>query len=505
MKNLFTAILLSLSITTFAQMHPVGIFDDHTDIGHPKLAGNTTYDPATQTYTMKGGGYNIWFDRDEFQYAYKKIEGNFLLTANFEFVGEKGNEHRKIGWMVRQSTSDKAIHYSAVKHGDGLTVLQWRLMPGTSMRDPQDEIFAVKSGFNILQLERSGNTLIMRAAHDGEPLQVIGSTEMTYMPDSVLVGLFICSHDSTKTEEAHIWNVRIDKPVSDDYDMYKRGNPELGCRLETIDVFTGKRMVIHEADHRFEAPNWMPDGKHLIFNERGSLYIIPSDGGDVTKLNTGSLNQLNNDHVIAFDGKKLGISSSSPGTQSRVYWLPLTGGEPTLLTPQSPSYLHGWSGDSREVYYVAQRDTAIYNVYKMDITTKKEVQLTFNKCCHVDGPEGSPDGKWIYFNGTMSGTMQLWRMKPDGSGKEQLTFDEYNNWFPHISPDGKWMAFISFGTDVEPTNHPGYKRCMLRLMPTAGGAPRTIAYLYGGQGTINTPSWSPDSRHIAFVSNSQIP
>jgi Tol biopolymer transport system component len=174
-----------------------------------------------------------------------------------------------------------------------------------------------------------------------------------------------------------------------------------------------------------------------------------------------------------------------------------------LITDRTPSYFHGWSADSKDVYYVAQRDTAIFNVYKHAIDGGSEVQLTFNKSGHVDGPEGSPDGKYIYYNGNQSGTMQLWRMKPDGSAREQLTFDEYNNWFPHISPDNKWIAFISFPPDINPDAHPSYKRVMLRIMPVNGSqAPRVIAYLYGGQGTINVPSWSPDSKRIAFVSNS---
>jgi Tol biopolymer transport system component len=100
--------------------------------------------------------------------------------------------------------------------------------------------------------------------------------------------------------------------------------------------------------------------------------------------------------------------------------------------------------------------------------------------------------------------MQIWRMRPDGSQPEQVTSDEYNNWFPHLSPDGRWIAFITFPKDVPPADHPYYKRVYLRLMPVAGGAPRVIAYLYGGQGTINVPSWAPDSRRLAFVSNSDL-
>jgi Tol biopolymer transport system component len=203
----------------------------------------------------------------------------------------------------------------------------------------------------------------------------------------------------------------------------------------------------------------------------------------------------------------LGISSHRDGLNgggSSVYVLPIEGGTPQLVTEDTPSYLHGWAPNNKEVVYVALRNgSKIYNIYKNSIKGGNEVALTNNKDKeHVDGCEYSPDGKYIYYNGSQSGSMQLWRMKPDGTEKEQLTFDQYNNWFPHISPDGKWIAFITFEEDIEFNSHPSYKRVMLRLMPVSGGAPKVIAYLYGGQGTINVPSWSPDSKHIAFVSNS---
>lgn len=500
MKNFIIILCITFATPIFAQQ-TVGIFQNNKDIGNPKLAGSATYDPETQTYTLTGAGYNIWFERDEFHYLYNELEGDFILTANFAFEGEGNNAHRKIGWMLRSSDQDNAVHCSAVLHGDGLTVMQWRVLRGAFMRDPEDEIFAPKPAYQILQLERTGKNVILRAAHPGEPLQVIGSEVMENLPDKVLAGLFICSHDSNKVEKAKVWNVRIDKPVPESYNPGREG--WLGCRMETMNVFDGQRKVIYKKNGRFEAPNWMPDGKSLLFNMDGSLYTIPVEGGELQKLNTGFANRLNNDHCISFNGKMLGISNFN-GEGSSVYVLPLEGGTPREITNATPSYLHGWSPNNKDLVYVAQRNgIPIYNIYKKSIKGGDEIALTNNKPGeHVDGCEYSPDGKYIYYNGSQSGTMQLWRMKPDGSEKEQLTFDEYNDWFPHISPDGKWMVFISFEPDITFNAHPSYKRVMLRLMPVDGGAPKVIATLYGGQGTINVNSWSPDSRHISFVSNS---
>jgi len=500
--HLFTLLIMVSSIA-FAQN--VGIFQNSGDVGNPANKGASSYDMDNQVYSLKGSGYNIWFNRDEFQYLYNSVKGDFILTANVAFVGKGVDPHRKVGLMVRESTDEQASHISATLHGDGLTVLQWRELRGAYMRDPQDEAFSPKSNYTILQLERKGKDIIMRAAHPGEPLQLIGSKSMPQYGEEVLAGLFVCSHNPDVVEEVKVWNVRLDQPVADSYDPYKSGF--VGCRMEILSVFEGTRKVIYESDGRFEAPNWMPDGKKLLFNMDGSMHTIPIEGGEIQKLNTGEANRLNNDHGISFDGKLLAISSGHrqdlEGKASAIYVLPLTGGEPKLITPKTPSYWHGWNPNNKEVVYVAKRDEKKpYNIYKATIADGKETQVTFFESAHVDGPEYSPDGKYIYYNGSQSGTMQLWRMKPDGSDKEQLTFDQYNNWFPHISPDGKWIAYISFPEEVLPADHPSYKRVTLKLMPVNGGQVRVIAYLYGGQGTINVPSWSPDSKYIAFVSNS---
>lgn len=503
MRKIFILTCL-LATPAFCQTS-TGIFQTVADIGNPKNAGATSYNPSDQSYSMKGSGYNVWFNRDEFQYAYNKIKGDFILTANLELKGDGTNAHRKIGWMVRHSAEPESAHASAVIHGDGLISLQWRELRGAFMRDPEDQIVFPKKKATVIQLERAGKKLIMRVGNWGEPLQFVGAHEMSNMPEEVLAGLFICSHDAEVTEEARMWNVRIDKPVPDDYNAGRDGY--LGCRMEIINIADGARKVIHESKTRFEAPNWMPDGKQLLFNEGGSLYKIPVEGGTPEKLNTDFADRNNNDHGISFDGKLLAISHQRqglPGGGSTVYVLPLTGGTPKLLTEKTPSYWHGWNPNNKEVVYVAQREgNTAYNLYKMNISGGAEVALTKNTTGHVDGPEYSADGKFIYYNANPTGTMQIWRMKPDGTGQEQLTFDEYHNWFPHISPDGKWIAYISFPGDIPPNSHPSYKRVTLKLMPVTGGAPKVIAYLYGGQGTINVPSWSPDSKRFAFVSNSE--
>ncbi|MEM8967309.1 MAG: hypothetical protein AAGE93_12885 [Bacteroidota bacterium] len=210
-KSLATLGALLFWSSTFAQAQELGAFTENADVGSPQLPGSAEYDAATQTYTLRGAGYNIWFERDEFHYLYRKQSGDFVATAHFEFVGDGVDAHRKTGWMIRESLADTAVHLSAVAHGDGLTVLQWRPEPGAAMRDPEDEIFFPDRNIDIIQLERKGKTIIMRVAKEGEELQLVGSHTTERLPEEILIGLFVCSHNPDVVEEAIIRDVKIEE------------------------------------------------------------------------------------------------------------------------------------------------------------------------------------------------------------------------------------------------------------------------------------------------------
>lgn len=210
-QRFFLAILLTTIVLASFVPPTIGLFEAGKDIGSPKLAGYSAYDPSTKTYTMKGGGYNIWFERDEFQYLFREMEGDFTVSANFEFVGKGHDAHRKVGWMVRESTDDNASHLSGVIHGDGLTVLQWRVKKGDKMRDPEDEIFSKEKAIQTIEVRREGNTYTMRGAAKGKPLQLIGTHEMPNFGTKVLVGLFVCSHNPDVLEESRVTNVVVRK------------------------------------------------------------------------------------------------------------------------------------------------------------------------------------------------------------------------------------------------------------------------------------------------------
>jgi Tol biopolymer transport system component len=273
--------------------------------------------------------------------------------------------------------------------------------------------------------------------------------------------------------------------------------PVLYSTLETVSIASTDRTVVAVVPEHIEAPNWTSDGETLIVNGKGLLYRIPVVGGYLERIDTGFAVRCNNDHGISPDGTQIVISDQSqdPG-QSIIYTLPFEGGTPTRITANFPSYWHGWSPDGQTLAYCAQRDGK-FGIFTIPATGGEETRLT-TAVGLDDGPDYSPDGNYIYFNSDRTGLMQIWRMAPDGSNLEQVTFDEANNWFAHISPNGKWMVYLTYEKDV--LGHPPLKDVMLRLLSLEDGTTSVLATLFGGQGTINVPSWSPDSTQVAFVS-----
>lgn len=477
-----------------AQDYSKNIFDGHSDVGACKLKGDLIFNPENQEYTISGSGENIWFTGDQFHFAYTKLKGDFIVSANVRFIGEGSHMHRKAGWMIRQSLDPGSEHFSATVHGDGLTSLQYRLPAGAEMSEKKSGIVSP----DVIQLERKGNSFIFSCAVKGEPFDTV-MISSDAMPGELYAGLFICSHDSNVVERAVFSNVRITIPAGDDLVPYR---DYLGSSLEVMDVGTGLRKVIYQSPVSIQAPNWSADGKYLIYNSGGLLYKFDLEKGEPEVISSGFATSNNNDHVLSFDGKMLGISHhvADENNNSIIFTMPVEGGTPKRITTLGPSYLHGWSPDGKYLTYTAGRNEN-YDIYKISVSKKKEIRLTDAPELD-DGPEYSPDGRYIYFNSARTGTMKIWRMRPDGSQQEQVTFDEYNDWFPHISPDGKQIILLSFMPEVRADDHPFYKHVYIRMMPIDGGKPQVIANLYGGQGTINVPSWSPDGRQIAFVTNS---
>lgn len=267
--------------------------------------------------------------------------------------------------------------------------------------------------------------------------------------------------------------------------------------LEVLDIATGKRRVVLRTDEHIEAPNWTPDGLHFIVNGGGHLFRVPVDGsGGLSQIDTGEAVRCNNDHGLSPDGSLLAVSHHID-IGSVVYVLPATGGVPRRVTALGPSYWHGWSPDGATLAYTANR-TGQFDVYTISVDGGHETRLTTDPAPD-DGPDFSPDGTTIFYNSQRSGVMRIWAMDPDGSNQRQLSFDDaYADWFPHPCPDGRWCSILSYGADV--TGHPPGKDVCLRLLELSTGATHTVAELFGGQGTMNVPSWAPDSSAFAFVS-----
>jgi TolB protein len=475
----------------------VGIFEGHSDVGTVLHPGAVDYDASKRTYTISGSGENMWFAADAFQFVWKKISGDVTLTADISFLTKTGNEHKKAALMLRQNLDADSVYADVALHASGLTSLQFRDETGAITREIQSNISAPKR----LRIAKRGEYVYMSLSAEGEP-KVAGGWLRIPLQGEFYVGLGVCSHDMDVVEKTTFSNVELTQPG-----VAVSGKPTLYSTLETVTIASADRRVAYLAPGRFEAPNWIRDGSAFLFNRDGHLERLANGSDKPVTIDTGFANHCNNDHGVSPDAAQIAISDNSQGEHnSLVYVVPIAGGTPRRITQKSPSYWHGWSPDGKTLAFVGQRN-GDFDIYMIPVGGGEETRLTTAKGLD-DGPEYSPDGKYIYFNSERTGHMQIWRMKPDGSEQEQLFSDDLNNWFPHISPDGQWMVFLTYGADV--TGHPENRDVTLRLMSLAhsNGTDTKItvlAKLFGGQGTINVPSWSPDSKQVAFVSYMLVP
>jgi TolB protein len=474
-----------------ASATPNGVFGDHGDIGRVLHSGSLEYDPAHGTYTVSGSGENMWSTADAFHFVWRRVSDDIGLAADISFLGG-GNEHRKAVLMVRQSLDADSVYADVALHGNGLTALQYRDETGAATHEIQtQEIHEYIPGPTRLRIEKRGDFVYLFSRDSAMDMHYSGASIRVPLQGTYYVGIGVCSHDKDAVEKAVFANVDLSG------DLGPVGKTTLYSTLERVNIASNDRRVVYVASERFEAPNWTRDGASFLFNSKGRIYRLPVAGGEPTLIDTGFANRCNNDHGISPDQSSLAISDQSQeDNRSIVYIVPIGGGSPRRITAKSPSYWHGWSPDGKTLAFVGQRNDD-FDIYTIPVTGGEETRLTTAKGLD-DGPEYSPDGKYIYFNSERTGHMQIWRMRADGSEQEQVTVDDWNNWFPHISPDGAWMVFLSYEADVK--GHPENKDVMLRVMSMSDRKVSVLAKLFGGQGTINVPSWSPDSKDVAFVS-----
>lgn len=481
-----------------ATTNSLGIFEAQSDVGNVNPPGTVVYDANSGTYTITAAGANVWSTTDAFHFLWKKMSGDVSLSADIKFSDARANSnpHRKALLMFRQTLDPDSVYADAAQHGSGLTALQYRREQGGPTQDIELNI----SPPQRLRIEKRGDTITMFLSMNGEPLHQTGASIKLHLKEPFYAGIGVCSHNEQVVEKAVFSNVELKQltplPVS--------SNPALYSSLQTVAINENARVgtLVYSTGSRFEAPNWSRDGQTLFFNQDGKIFKVPVKGGAPEPVDIGSATHCTGSHGLSPDGKWLAISCSMPEKpDTRVYIVPIDGGIPRLVTDNPRSYFHSWSPDGKTILFT-RPDHSSGNIYAIPAAGGQEKALTTGSGIS-DDPDYSADGQYIYFNSDRSGTMQIWRMRADGSSPEQITNDEFVNWTPHPSPDGKSLVFISYEHGV--TGHPANKDVALRLMSLDDKKIRTIVEIVGGSGTMNVPSWSPDSQHFAFVSYEMLP
>ena len=283
---------------------------------------------------------------------------------------------------------------------------------------------------------------------------------------------------------------------------YRADTDSILCVLDTE---TKELRRLRRFDSIIEAPNWLNNGDELLYNADGRIWRYSISRDTVTEEKVAGCVHCNNDHALSRDNRYLAVSHDPEGSFfSNIYIRDRETGSVRQFTDQGPSFLHGWSPDGAYLTYCGFRPGRTFfgfdvDIYKKPVKGGPEIRLTGGEG-YSDGSEYAPDGAAIWYNSTRSGLMQVWRMDPDGKNQEQMTREDANNWFPHVSPDGRKVVYLSFARgELDPMEHLPNMRVQLRMMNTDGTDDHRLLSFFGGQGSINVNSWAPDSRRVAVV------
>jgi TolB protein len=479
-----------------------GLFEGQTDVGSVTPAGTGSFNPATGVYTLTAAGANTWYHVDNFHYWWKKASGDLVLSADISFpphtYTHDPDPHRKGILMFRQTLDAGGVYVGLAAHGSGLLALQFRRERGANSEDVEINIAAPKT----VRIEKRGDIFTAYVSMKGEPLHQAGASVALHLEEPFYLGLGAVSHDVNTTDKVVFAHVAMQPPVA----TAASSKTARYSTVQTISINDQFRraMVIRSVPEYIQSPNWAPGGKDIYVHEGGRIqripYLEPPAGGEPQVIDTGRLVGCSGNFGLSPDGKWLAVSCSEvKGGPHEVYVLPAGGGgTPRKVTSSSTSsYFHAWSPDSRTIGFT-RGSASKADLFSIPAEGGAEVRLTNDTV--NDGPDYSPDGKYIYFDSSRSGTLQIWRMRPDGSAAEQITDDDDVNSSPHVSPDGKSVAFLS-----QPAPDTGeIGAAALKVMSSSDGLIRTVAKFQGNRGSFSMYGWG-DATHLAFVSYQSLP
>jgi TolB protein len=480
----------------------LGVFESQSDVGSVTPAGSASYDPATASYIITSAGANTWYHVDDFHFLWRKASGDWALSADISFPPQSyqhyPNPHRKGILMFRQTLDAGGVYADAAAHGSGLVALQYRRERGANSQDIELNIEAPRT----VRLEKRGDSFTLLLSIKGEPLHQVGAAVALHLKEPFYVGLGAVSHDVNTTDKVVFSHVTLQRlgPVA------RSAKPVLYSTLQTIqteDQFR-RSMMIRTVAGYMQSANWAPNGKSIYVFEDGRIesipYLTPEAGGTPLPIDTGALIGCSGNFGVSPDGSSLAVScAESKDGPHQVYLLPAAGGATARRLTQGAvsSYFHAWSPDSRTVAFT-RGSAGKADLFTVPASGGAEIRLTSDTV--NDGPDYSPDGKFIYFDSSRSGSSQIWRMQPDGTAAEQITDDDNVNSSPHVSRDGKTIAFLSqpagSGTGVGPA--------AIKVMAPSDGLIRTLVNFQGDRGSFSMYGWG-DTNHLAFVSYQKLP